>query len=195
MAQARTDAAKDLPREPGSRIVRLKDQPAWADGFHFLEEAKRVYQEERQRGYAEGKEEGARQAAQLVAETSLKVDRYLASLDQQVAGLVLEIVRRILGQFNHADLVSHAAAVAIADFRRDKAIKLLVHPSIETRVREFLARHLPNPAVTLTVEGDPALGLTDCILSSESTVVNASIDTQLEAIGRVLGLAQGMPSP
>jgi type III secretion protein L len=195
MAQARADASRDLPRAPGTRIVRTKDQPAWADGFQFLEDAKRVYQEERQRGYAEGKEEGAREAAQLVAETALKVDRYVASLDKQIAALTLDIVRRVLGRFENADLVAHVAATAIADFRRDKTLKVVVNPAVAERVRGFLAKHLPRPEITLTVEADASLGPTDCLISSESTVVNASIETQLEAIGRVLGLAQGMPTP
>ena len=171
MAQARADSAKDLPREPGGRIIRTKNQPAWADGFRFLEEATRVYQEERQRGYAEGKEEGAREAAQLVAETALKVDRYIASLDKQVAGLTLDIVRRVLGQFDQTELVAHTVATAIADFRREKALKVLVHPAMETRVRDFLASRMPRSGLTLTVEGDPALAPTDCTISSESAVV------------------------
>lgn len=195
MAQARADAARDLPREPGARIIRTKDQPAWADGFRFLDEAKRVYLEERQRGYAEGKEEGAREAAKLVAETALKVDRYVASLDKQIAGLTLDIVRRVLGRFEEAELVAHVAATAIADFRRDKTLKVVVNPAVEARVREFLTGRLSRPEITLTVEGDAGLGLTECMISSEATVVNASIETQLEAIGRVLGLGQGMPTP
>jgi type III secretion protein L len=195
MAQARADAGRDLPKAPGTRIVRTKDQPAWMEGYRFLEEAKRVYEEERQRGYAEGKQEGAREAAQLVAETALKVDRYIASLEKQIGGLTLDIVRRVLGRFDEAELVAHVAVTAIGDFRRDKTLKVVVNPAVAARVREFLVKHLPRPEITITVEGDSNLGLTDCVISSEATVVNASIETQLEAIGRVLGLGQGMPTP
>jgi type III secretion protein L len=183
----------DLPRGPTQRIVRGEGQRAWTDGFGFLEAAREAYEEERRRGYLEGKDTGSQEATQLVAETALKVDRYLATLDKQIAGLALDIVRRILGDFDQAELVARAAATALADFRRDKLLKVSVHPSAEARVRNHLASRLPRPDLTVTVEGDPALGPADCLISSDAAVVNASIDVQLAAMSRVLGLADRIP--
>jgi len=194
MAQP-SDFASELPKGPGSKIVRAKDQPAWTEGYRFLEEAKRGHAEERQRGYAEGKAAGAQEAAQLLAATAAKVDSYIAGLDGQIAGLALDIVKRILGEFDEKELVAHAAATALADFRREKALKLAVHPSAEAYVRDIVARRLPRAGLTVTVEGDPALGLTDCLLSSEFAVVNASIETQLRTIARVLGLGEEIRFP
>jgi type III secretion protein L len=179
----------DLPTGPTARVLRGPDQAAWADGFRFLEAAKDAYEAERRRGYAEGKDIGSQEASMLVAETAVKVDRYVATLDKQIAGLALDIVRRVLNDFDQAELVARAAATALADFRRDKALKVSVHPSAEARVRAHLAGRLPRPDLAITIEADPALGLADCLISSDAAVVNASIDTQLEAMGRVLGLA------
>jgi type III secretion protein L len=193
MAQMQYDFDADLPRGPTSRIVRGEDQLAWTDGFHFLDAAKEAYEGERRRGYAEGRDIGSQEATRLVAETAVKVDRYLATLDKQIAGLALDIVRRIVGDFDQAELVARATATALADFRRDKTLKVSVHPSAEERVRAHLASRLPRPDLTVTVQGDPALGATDCLISSDAAVVNASIDVQLEAMARVLGLADKMP--
>jgi len=193
MAQARYEFDADLPTGPTRRIVRGQDQAAWVDGFSFLGAARQAFEEERQRGFIEGRDAGSAEAIELVAETALKVDRYLATLDKQIAGLTLDIVRRVLANFNNADLVAHAAATALADFRRDKVLKVCVHPSAEARVRSHLTTRLPRADLVVTVESDASLGPTDCLISSDAAVVNASIDVQLEAIGRVLGLADGMP--
>jgi type III secretion protein L len=179
----------DLPTSPTARILRGPEQAAWADGFRFLEAAEEAYEAERRRGYAEGKDMGSQEASVLVAETAVKVDRYVATLDKQIAGLALDIVRRVLNDFDQAELVARAAATALADFRRDKALKVSVHPSAEARVRAHLAGRLPRPDLTVTIEADPALGTADCLISSDAAMVNASIDTQLEAMARALGLA------
>jgi len=192
MAQARHEFDADLPKGPTHHIVRGPEQAAWTEGFRFLEAARIAYEEERQRGYAEGRNIGSQEASQLVAETAVQVDRYLATLDKQIAGLALDIVRRILGDFDQPQLVARAAATALGDFRREKALKVSVHPSAEAYVRSHLTDHLPRPDLTVVVEGDPALGATDCLISSEAAVVNASLGVQLEAMARVLGLADKM---
>lgn len=193
MAQARREFDADLPKAPTRRIVRGQEQAAWADGFRFLDEAKVAFENERQRGYAEGRDAGTQEASRLVAETALKVDRYVAGLDKQIAGLALDIVRRILGDFDQTELVARAAATALADFRRDKALKVSVHPSAVAHVRAYLASRPQRSGLTVTVEGDGGLGPTDCIVASDAAIVNASIDVQLEAMMRVLGLADEMP--
>lgn len=190
MAQSNPNFPRDLPNGPTRKILRVADQAAWSDGYRFLDEVKRVHAQEQQRGYAEGKAAGAQEAAQLIMETTAKVDRYLASLDREVAGLALDIVRRVLGEFDKTELVARAAATAVADFRREKALKIAVHPSAEARVRDVVA-HYTRPGLSVVVEGDPALGQTDCLLSSEFAIVNASIEAQLEAMARALGLREG----
>jgi type III secretion protein L len=187
--------AAELPKSPTRKIVRAADQQAWQDGFGFLEEATRVYASEKERGYREGKLAGASEASVLVAEAAASVDRYLASLDKQMAALALDVVRRILGQFDNHELVARAATAALADFRRDRALKLTVHPSNEAHVRNYLNGRLVRPDLTVTVETDPSFGPTACVVASEFATVNAGIDTQLEAIARAFGLSDAKSAP
>ena len=77
-------------------VLNARDVKAWQDAFEFLnhaekqiaeektqaeEAASRLYEAERTRGYEDGKAEATR----LITETTLKVDRYLQSIEPQVA--------------------------------------------------------------------------------------------------------------
>ena len=112
---------------------------AWQDAFEFLnhaekqiaeekteaeEAASRLYEAERARGYEDGKAEATR----LITETTLKVDRYLQSIEPQVAKLAMSVVNRVLGNFDTRDLVAAAAAHAIVDLRREKGLTVYGSP-------------------------------------------------------------------
>src|SRR5690606_18082210 len=138
-----------LPTRPTARILPAAEARAWQDGFVLLETARReaqqtrdrarhAYASEYARGYDDGKAAGDADAARLVAETVAKVDHYLAGLKAEVAGLAVDIVKRVLGEFEVSDLVAHAADRAIADIRRARFIRLSIHPDVLDAVRSRL---------------------------------------------------------
>ena len=178
-----------LPKAPGTKIIRKAEEAAWRDGYRFLTEAKQIYESERARGFAEGKEAGAEEAAKLVAETTAKVEQYVSALDQQVSLLALDIVRRVLGEFDQSELIARAALHALADFKREKALRITVHPSAEQRVKQALSRNTGRE-ISIQIETDPALDAKVCVLASEFAVVEATVDTQLAAISKALGLPE-----
>jgi type III secretion protein L len=193
------DAAIDaLATGPGSRIIRAADAEAWESGINFYQQvrqqAERVeaaalasYDAERARGYADGKAEGEREAARLVIETVAAVDRYLAGLEQDVAGLAMNVVRRAMGEFDMADLVARAAAHAAPDFRRSKWLKLTVHPDAVERVSRAVKDVITDGGFCCSVEADNKLGPDACILASEVAIVDAGIETQLAAFADAFG--------
>lgn len=191
-------AVDDLPAEPGLRIVRAAQVDAWRDGFRFLaaireaagkveDNARSTYAAAYAKGYAEGRAAGAIEATRLVRDTALGVDRYLAKLEGEIGALALSIVRRMVGDLDRADLVARAAAQAVAEFRQEKTIKVTVHPAAADRISRALAGLTHSNGATVTVEADPALDQGACIVASDFAVVDASIETQLQAF------AAGLP--
>jgi type III secretion protein L len=181
-----------LPTGPGSRIIRAADAEAWERGVNFYlqvqQRAERVeadaiatYDAERARGYADGKAEGEREAARLVIETVAAVDRYLARLEQDVAGLAMSVIRRAIGELDVRDLVARAAAQAVPDFRRSKWLKVTVHPGAVELVSRAIKEVITDPGFCCAVEADSKLGPDACILASEVAIVDAGIETQLAA--------------
>lgn len=185
----------DLPLRPTGRILRAAEARAWQDGYGFLdaarreaeklrESARRAYAGEYAQGYEDGKAEGDAEAARIVSEAAIKVDRYLRGLEAQVMELALDVVRRTLGEFDVNVLVAKAARQAIAELRRAKYLKVSVHPDAISTLRDELRTILreANLGLTIEIEADNTLAAGACIMSTDIAVVDASIDAQLSAI-------------
>jgi type III secretion protein L len=199
MSKAAWDSSSDLPRGPTATVLRAKDAEAWHNGYGFLAEATRTsehirqearaaYAAEQARGYADGRADGAAEATRLLSETTIKIDRYFANLDQEIGRLVMDIVRRVLGESDVADLVSRAAVHAIGDFRREKSLTICVHPEALERVRTALGGTSRGNALAVIVESDPHLVKDGCVIRTEFAVVDAGIETQLAVIAEAFGL-------
>lgn len=179
-------------------VLNARDVKAWQDAFEFLshaekqiaeqkteaeETASRLYEAERARGYEDGKAEATR----LITETTLKVDRYLQSIEPQVAKLAMSVVNRVLGNFDTRDLVAAAAAHAITDLRREKGLTVTVHPDVVDSVSREFARLGLSGRIEVTIEGNPAFDRTACIIASDLAVIDASVQTQMSAIAAAIG--------
>ncbi|WP_292397352.1 type III secretion system stator protein SctL [Mesorhizobium sp.] len=188
-----------MPRRPVARILRAAEARAWQDGHAFLDEARRdaqqlrdaarrAYAAEYAQGYEDGKAQGDADAARLVSETAVKVDRYLGGLEAEITGLALDVVRRVLGEFDASMLVAKAAAQAVTEIRRAKYLKVRLHPASVDRVRDELNRVLRESDLGMTVEidADDTLATGACILSTDIAVIDASIEAQLKAIAAAI---------
>jgi type III secretion protein L len=133
---------------------------------------------------------GANEAARLVSETALKVDRHLTSLEREIGALALNVVRRVLGELDAGELIARAAAQAVGEFRREKWLKVTVHPAAAERVRAVLAALPQDGGPTVTVESDPALDECACIVASDFAVVDASLEAQLQAFAAAFAADQ-----
>jgi type III secretion protein L len=192
----------DLPTEPGSRILRATDVQAWRDGYRFLalaretaaraeENARSAYDAAYKKGFAEGRAAGAIEANRVVREAAVAVDRYLGGLDKEIGALALNIVRRVIGEIDVADLVAHAATQALSEFRQEKNVRIAVHPAAADRVNSALGAFAQDDRPAATVESDPALDKGACILVSDDAVADASIDVQIRAIEAGLTSSSG----
>ncbi|MER9654818.1 type III secretion system stator protein SctL [Mesorhizobium sp. M0152] len=198
-----TDA---VPRRPFARILRAAEVRALQDGHAFLDEAKRdaqqlrdaarrAYAAEYAQGYEDGKAHGDADVARLISETAVKVDRYLGGLEAEVISLALDVVRRMLGEFDVSTLVAKAARQAVTEVRRAKYLNVRVHPGSVDRVRDELDAVLRESDLGMTVEidADSALAAGACIISSDFAVVDASIDAQLQAIAAAIASKAEVP--
>jgi type III secretion protein L len=206
MIEAGTEA-KDMPRRPYARILRAAEARAWHDGYAFLDEARqdaqqlrdagrRAYAVEYAQGYEDGKAQGDADAARLVSETTIKVDRYLSGLEAEVVNLALDVVRRMLGEFDVSTLVAKAARQAITEIRRARYLKIRVNPASITKVRDELDAALRESDLGMTVEidADDTLPAGACILSTDIAVVDASIEAQLNAIAAAIASKAEAPA-
>ncbi|PRD41754.1 HrpE/YscL family type III secretion apparatus protein [Phyllobacterium phragmitis] len=182
----------EMPNRPLARIIRAEDATCWIDGFAFLDRAKAdaaairsiagdEVAKARQLGREEGRKMGEAEAAALLMRTHADVDRYLVSVEPMVAALAMEIVERVIGTIDDAELVARAARQALDALREDNAVIVNVAPELVVEVQQRLAAS-GSTGVTVRVAADRHLSARHCTVTTPSTSIDVSIESQLDAI-------------
>jgi type III secretion protein L len=182
----------EMPTRPLARIIRAEEAECWIDGYAFLERAKAEAaairagaQDEvakaRELGREEGRKAGEAEAAALLMRCQADVERYLGSVEPMVAMLAMQIVERVIGTFDDAELVARAAHEALDGLLDDKAVVVNVAPEILGEVQQRLET-MTSGALTVRVAADRHLSARQCTVTTASTSIDVGIETQLEAI-------------
>ncbi|TWG99545.1 type III secretion protein L [Mesorhizobium sp. J18] len=201
MARGENEPLHDLlPTRPACRILRPAEAQAWQEGFAFLdaarsearrtqEAARQAYAREYAQGYEDGKAAGEAEAARLVSETVVKVDRYLEGIEKDVVSLALDIVKRVLGDLDVEKRVALAARKQVADIRRAKYIRVTTHPDVVTEVKKELDELAAEGSLACSVEidGDNSVAPHACIVATDLAVFDASVEAQIAALAAAIG--------
>ncbi|MGP9807838.1 type III secretion system stator protein SctL [Halomonas sp. AOP12-C2-37] len=185
----------ELPPHPGKTILKAAEAAAWVDGYAFLkqvrrqadgiaDEARRTSEKAYLEGFEEGRRAGEAQAAELLDRTTQHVKTYLAGLDQSMADLSLQMVRRILGEFDDAELISCCVRQALDEYRHDMALTVRVAPELVAQVETLLTERGGHRECH--VVGDAQLDAGQCLLVSPVAVVDVGVDAQLNTLREAL---------
>ena len=180
---------------PGSRVVRAADIAAWSEAEGLIAAARvqadaivagaqAAFEEERQRGYADGMAEAQMEQAEKMIETVSRTVDYFSKVETDMVALVMSAVRKIIDGYDDADRVLIVVKNALSVVRNQKQMTLRLHPqqvdTVRARVNDLLAAY---PGVGyLDIVPDGRLGKEACILESEIGLVEASIDGQIAAL-------------
>jgi flagellar biosynthesis/type III secretory pathway protein FliH len=142
----------------------------------------------RDAGYAEGLAAGRRAAreefAKEQAELAVAAQRERMALRQQaeasVAMLALEVVRKVAGELDAAELIAAIARQAVRQLVDDEPVTLVVHPSAVERVRERTEGSAQG--LEISVQEDAALAPLDCRLVTRSGSAVAGLEIQLRRL-------------
>ena len=181
------------------KIVRAEEIAALVEAQEVIQAAKQeverikaeatqVYEAEKKRGYEEGLAEGKMRMAEQMMSMAAKTVDYFASVETKVVEIVTNALKRILGSVNEDELIVRVVRNALAVARNQKQVTLRVSPPqvdmLKQKVNEILADY---PGITcLDVVGDSRLSKGGCILETETGIVDASVDVQVEAIRKAL---------
>jgi type III secretion protein L len=195
----RLKAVGDAAPAPGTRVLKAREYELLGQASALLEDARREAQAvrdsaeaaleaERQRGYAEGTEQARGEAAERMLETVGRTVDYLGQVEDELIGVVMSAVRKLLGTHEDVDLIRRLAREALEVVRTQKRVTLRVAPALEEGVRERVADIVGGHGgiSLLEIVGDPGLNAGGCVLESELGIVDASVDTQLAALERAM---------
>ncbi|HET7314013.1 type III secretion system stator protein SctL [Salinisphaera sp.] len=188
----------ELPDRPAGKIVRAAQVEAWTDGFALLERARRqadeadaeargAYEQARRTGYAEGRREGRIEAGKILTAATGDIQQYFDSLADTVAELSLDIVNRVLGEFDDRELVARCVHNALADLRNEISVVVRVAPYCVAAVENAIATLSEAVRARVRqVEADESLEATQCLLVSPLAVVDIGLDAQLDSLRQAL---------
>ena len=178
-----------------SRVIKARDfgtaqdaqalvTHARAEAERIIAEAKEVFERERARGLAEGREAAKIEMAEQMVETVGKIVEFLGSVEQDMIDIVNRALERILGEIGERELIVMVVKNVLATVRNEKRLTLRVAPDqvpvVKQRLNEILG--LYPVIVDVQIVGDGRLSPTGCLLESEIGLVDASLDGQLAAL-------------
>jgi len=137
-----------------------------------------------QRGFARGHAE----AMQKVRDYLVALDARRKAVDSDLIALVNEAVCRIIRTMPPGLLTENLIETALSEAQADHGrLVLHVHPNRVTFAEKFLSQaNAPSNAMHVVVEADATLAPDDCTLDTPAGTIDASLQTQLDALREVL---------
>ncbi|MCL6270556.1 HrpE/YscL family type III secretion apparatus protein [Sansalvadorimonas sp. 2012CJ34-2] len=186
---------QDFSLAPGQKVINAADytviekstklvDQAREQARQIEEEAKKAYQQEKERGY----QDGLMQSRLEQSEQMLKmVDRsisYLADVEASLADILMTAVNKIIEGYDDRALTVGLIKSGLQHVRNERQVTVRVPPSHYSYVKEQVADILSGykGVGILNPVSDPRLKAGSCILESKIGVVDASIDIQMEAL-------------
>ncbi|MDP0588175.1 MAG: HrpE/YscL family type III secretion apparatus protein [Candidatus Endonucleobacter bathymodioli] len=150
----------------------------------IAEQAKVVFQQEKEKGYLEGLEESQFEQAEQILKVVSRTVNYLAGIEKSMVDILLTGVKKIIGDFDQEELAVSLVKNALQHVRNEKQVTIRVSQSqysmIKGKISEILEEYTGVDFIDLVA--DPRLSMGDCIMESEIGLVETSVDVQLRAI-------------
>jgi type III secretion protein L len=192
---------------PGTRIIKKETYAIFGEAEDILAAARakaaemtaaaeKVYEAEKQRGHAEGLSRARAEMAAEMAAAALRTERHFRSLEAETVSLVMAVVRKVLHAIEPEDLVVAQVSKALEAFKGCPRVTLKVHPRVVddlyARLVEITAQ---RPDIDLIdVKPAPDLSPDQLILQSATGILDASLETQLDAIEQGFRQALDLPN-
>ncbi len=180
---------------PGTRVLPAAEIVAWtqseglvaaaqAQAEAILAGAQAAYEQECQRGHADGLAEAKMAQAEKMIETIGRTVDYFGQVEADMVALVMGAVRKIVDDYDDSARVLIVVRNALSVVRNQKQMTLRLHPQqvevVRARINDLLSAY---PGVGyLDIVADARLGPHACILESEIGLVEASIEGQIAAL-------------
>lgn len=154
---------------PVEEAVGLVEQ-ARMHAAAIVQDAEKVREDERRKGFEQGLLEGRLQAVEQFLHQSADIDSRLGALEQELAGIVSGCVRQIIDGFDATSQAEAMVRGALKQMRREKKAELRVSPEQHAHFRKAvdgILADFPGYELIEVVE--------DTTLSAPQVVVETSI--------------------
>lgn len=188
-----------LSLTPTKKILKAKEYGAFVQAQEIIalakeeaaaikQKAQEDYEAEKKRGFKEGMLEGKEKISEHMVTSVATTVQQLESFEGEVIEIVMNAVKRIIGELDDTERISRVVKKALAVVRNQKKIILRVHPKDSERLQKQLDTILEDfPGIAfLDITPDSRMKEGDCMLETDIGSVDARIAVQLEAIKKSL---------
>ncbi|MFC4275302.1 HrpE/YscL family type III secretion apparatus protein [Achromobacter aloeverae] len=173
-----------------SRWVRASDllSAAGAQARAMQEQARRDHASERELGYLEGLREARATQQAAIADTLQRARDYLDGIEMEMADLVMDCVREIIGEMDERERVVRIVRGALARARRQKQAVLRVHADDVAAVlawRDDLLAEFPG-IEDLDIVATAQVPRGACRVETAIGVIEAGVEEQLASLEQAL---------
>jgi type III secretion protein L len=180
---------------PSAQVLKAEEYAAVVDATKLLEaareeaklireEALQEFEKQKKAGYKEGLEIGKAEVSEKMLDCVTQSAVYFSKLEDVLIDLVMRILRKVIGEFDHKDLVESVVKRALESTRNETQVTVRVSPTqaeeLQSKV-ESLTSAYPKIQV-LSIQPDSRIPEGGCVLETEMGVVDASLETQFKAI-------------
>ncbi|MCA8998281.1 MAG: HrpE/YscL family type III secretion apparatus protein [Planctomycetaceae bacterium] len=184
-----------LNLHPDAQVIRAEDYQVYLDAQQVLDQAREKaaeieaaaqaeFEKQRELGRQLGMAEGKREIAERMIETVGRTVDYFSGIEETMADLVAKGIRKIISEMDDRERIMGVVKTSLAMVRSERKVLVRLSPldadAVKSQMDE-LTRAYPNVSF-LEVTADPRLEKGACILETEMGVVDASVETQLQAI-------------
>ena len=126
--------------------------------------------------------DSARSAMKVIAEAEAAAEHRLSVLEPQIAALVAETVREVVGRLDRDDAVRGATEQALLRLRAHRRARITTAPDVVDAVRAGVAAADGAGAEVVSVTVDPRLESGRATLSSDRGHAEIGLDDQVAAV-------------
>ncbi len=157
-------------------------EEAHKEASAIREDARRVYEEMKSKGYRDGQEEGKQEHIEKIMDTVLSSVEFIEGIEGTLVNIVNQAIKKIIGDLDEHERIVRIVRTALNNVRGQQKVTVRVSLQDEPIVNEALASMSSGGNSSfLNIVGDARLERDSCILESELGVVDASLSTQLKA--------------
>ncbi|MGF1526666.1 MAG: type III secretion system stator protein SctL, partial [Candidatus Competibacterales bacterium] len=150
---------------------------------------------ERKKGYQKGMEEGKAQIAEQILKNSHEINQHLLKIEKEIADIVIIGMRKVLGSFDDAEVVSKVVGQAFRELGEQQRVTIRVSPELVDHLREAVQKLLQQSGQTnqaVDIIADHRLGSRGCVLESAAGTIDAGVETQLKVFERFIASKMGI---
>ncbi|SNT10464.1 Flagellar biosynthesis/type III secretory pathway protein FliH [Noviherbaspirillum humi] len=138
------------------------------------------------KGYAAGYDAAMQQFAQKRLELELHFRQQQAEMQQQVAGFVVDCLKKMLGEIGPDHALAARALAIVRSQVNVSPLLVRVHPAKLGEVRSALEGAFGELQLNLSLEGDPRVGHADVWVQAGETIIRGVLAIQLQELFNLL---------